>query len=264
MRSNRLRELLNADKPTLGTHLQIPYPGIIEVAGLSGAFDYVEIVLEYMTHDLHLLEHIGRTVELAGLCAMAKVEQEGRIHLSTWTIGAGIQNMMFSDVRTVEDVRECVRAVRPETPEDGGVHGVGVRRSVGYFREPGSPAFVQSLRDSVVAIMIEKKQAVENLEELLSVPGVDIVQFGPADYSMSAGIAGQWDHPTIKAAERRVIETALKMGIAPRAEINDPKDAQRYLDMGVRHFCVGRDIRILADFYEQTGEAMREVLARCA
>ena len=46
-----------------------------------------------------------------------------------------------------------------------------------------------------------------------------MVQFGPADYSMSLGITGQWDHPKVKEAERFVIQTALKMGIAPRAEI---------------------------------------------
>src|SRR5919204_1929114 len=105
-----------------------------------------------------------------------------------------------------------------------------MRRDVGFVLEGGSPAFVQALDDAVIALMIEKAPAVENLEALLSVPGVDMVQFGPADYSMSLGIPGQWDDPRVKEAERYVIATALKMGIAPRAEIMDPEDTHRYLD----------------------------------
>ena len=117
-----------------------------------------------------------------------------------------------------------------------------MRRDVGFVLESGTPAFVKALDDAVIAIMIEKASAVENLEALLSVKGVDMVQFGPADYSMSIGLPGQFRHPKVKEAERYVIETALKMGMHPRAEISHPDHAKEYLDMGVRHFCIGIDV----------------------
>ncbi len=123
-------------------------------------------------------------------------------------------------------------AVRAETPATGGIHGVGMRRDVGYVVDVGSPAFVQALEDAVVAVMIEKASAVEHLEAMLSVKGVDMVQFGPADYSMSIGIPGQWDHPRVKEAEAHVIKTALRLGVAPRVEIDTPDQAKPYLDMG--------------------------------
>ncbi len=62
---------------------------------------------------------------------------------------------------------------------------MGTRRDVGYVVDVGSPAFVQALEDAVVAVMIEKASGVEHLEAMLSVKSVDMVQFGPADYSMS-------------------------------------------------------------------------------
>ena len=65
--------------------------------------------------------------------------------------------------------------------------------------------------------------AVENLEALLSVKGVDMVQFGPADYSMSLGIPGQRSDPRVKEAERHVIDTALSMGIATRSGKHRPR-----------------------------------------
>jgi 2-keto-3-deoxy-L-rhamnonate aldolase RhmA len=91
---------------------------------------------------------------------------------------------------------------------------------------------------------------------------VDMVQFGPADYSMSIGMAGQRNHPSIQEANEYMIKTALQMGITPRAEINSPKDAERYLALGVRHFCMGTDVRILYNWYAETGGAMREVLGK--
>ena len=195
---------------------------------------------------------------------MMKIEQEPRTYLTIRAIGSGIQNVLFADPRTVEDVQECVRAVRAETPQVKGRHGVGMRRDVRFVLEGGSPAFVQALDDAVIALMIEKGPAVENLDALLSVPGVDMVQFGPADYSMSIGMAGQWSHPKVREAERYVIETALKKGIAPRAEISKPEEAGRYLEMGVKHFCVGTDVNILFEWFREIGKGMNALLKRDA
>ena len=263
MRRNRLRELLNAGQPTLGTHIHSSWPTIIELVGHSGMFDYVEFVGEYAPYDLYALENIGRAVDLFDhMSAMMKIEQEPRTYLTIRAIGSGIQNVLFADPRTKEDVEECVRAVRAEAPHARGRHGVGMRRDVGFVLEPGAPSFVKALDDAVIALMIEKDPAVQNLEALLSVKGVDMVQFGPADYSMSLGLTGQWDHPRVREAEKHVIETALKMGIAPRAEISRPEEAARYLEMGVKHFCIGSDVNILFNWFRDCGKSMNQLLKR--
>ncbi|MCI0684789.1 MAG: aldolase/citrate lyase family protein [Gemmataceae bacterium] len=263
MRHNPLRELLNAGQPSLGTHLHISYPGIVELVGHSGMFDYVEFLGEYAPYDLYALENLGRAVDLfPHMTAMMKIEQEPRMYLAIRALGSGIQNVLFADPRTAADVEACVKAVRAEAPASGGLHGVGMRRDVGYVLECGTPAFVKALDDAVVAVMIEKAAAVDNLDALLSVKGLDMVQFGPADYAMSIGLAGQWSHPKVQEAERHVIETALRKGIAPRAEIASPGDAQRYLDLGVKHFCIGWDVSILFNWFKEAGQAMRDILGR--
>jgi len=138
---------------------------------------------------------------------------------------------------------------------------VGMRRDVGTMRDAGSPAFVKALDDVVVAIMVEKRQCVEDIEAILSVPGIDMVQFGPADYAMSIGRTGEWSHPEVRAAERRTIEAALARGIHPRAEISEPAQAARFLEMGVRHFCIGWDVTILNAAWRANGEGMLSILA---
>ena len=192
---------------------------------------------------------------------MIKVEQDTRGHLAMRAIGAGIQNMLFADVRTPEEARQCIRGVRAEHPTYGGLHGVGMRRDVRTVVEGGSEAFVQALADAVIVLMIEKKEAVENFEAILDVEGVDMVQFGPSDYSMSIGMPGQGSHERVREAERYVIETAHKRGIPARAEIRDADGAGRYLEMGVRHFCVGWDVVMLHNWFTEQGKAMRAVLS---
>jgi 4-hydroxy-2-oxoheptanedioate aldolase len=125
----------------------------------------------------------------------------------------------------------------------------------------GSRDYVQALRDIVVTIMIEKPGTVDNLEEVLAVPGVDMVQWGGSDYSMGVGRAGERQSPEMKAIERRVFEAALKAGIPPRAEINSADEAKYFLDMGVRHFCIGTDINILYNWCRQHGDALRKALS---
>ncbi len=262
MRNNRLRELLNQGKPSLGTHLLSAWPTITELVGQTGQWDYIEFVAEYTPWTLHDLDNLGRAIELfPDFTGMIKIEQDTRGHLAMRSIGAGIQNLLFADVRTPEEARQCVRSVRAEHPAQGGLHGVGMRRDVRTVLQGGSEDFVQALADSVIVLMIEKKEAVENFEAILDVPGIDMVQFGPSDYSMSIGIPGQGSHDKVREAEKYVIETAHKRGIPARAEIRDADGAGRFLEMGVQHFCVGWDVRVLHDWFTEQGKAMHDLLA---
>ena len=262
-RRNILRELLKAGKPTLGTHVHVSWPGMVEVIGYSGGMDYIEFSGEYAPYDLYALENFGRAIDLfPHMSSMIKIDQEPRTYLAGRAIGSGIQNLLFADIRSVEDTREAVAAARAETPRTKGYVGAAMRRDVGYLLTCGSQIYVDQLQDGVVALMIEKDSAVENLESILSVPGVDMIQFGPADYSMSIGIPGQWNHPRVREAERRVIETALKMGVAPRVELGDIREADQYVKMGVKHFCVGWDIDIIHKYCKDQGAVFDEVFRK--
>ncbi|GAB4559558.1 MAG: aldolase/citrate lyase family protein [Anaerolineae bacterium] len=260
MRPNKLRELLRAGKPTLGTHINLASPAVIEMIGHTGLFDYVEFVAEYGTYDLYDLDHLCRTAELYDLAMIIKIDQEPRTFTAQRAIGSGFQGVLFADVRSADDARQCVRAVRPETPEDGGLYGVAARRFA-YPAYGGTPEYVQALRDVIVLLMIEKRQAVEDLEAILAVPGIDMIQWGGVDYAMSIGRPGQARSPEVKATEKRVLQAAMARGIPPRAEIGHPDQALEYLDLGIRHFCIGWDLFILYQWWKAQGEAMRKILA---
>jgi len=260
MRPNKLRELLNAGKPSIGTRVHSTWPSVVEALGHSGMFDYVEFLAEYAPFDLQSLDDFCRAAELFGMSAIIKVDQEPRTFLAQRAIGAGFQGVLFADCRSVDEVRQCVCIVRPDTPEDGGTYG-GVTRRFAYMGHAGSAEYVQTLRDVVVMIMIEKQSAVERLEEILSVKEIDMIQWGPADYSMSIGRPGERSSPEVKAIEREVFETALRMGVAPRAEITSVDQAKYYLDLGVRHFNIGIDLSILYNWWKTNGDKLRKVIS---
>ncbi len=261
MRPNVLREKLKAGESTVSTHIHDVWPAVVEAIGHTGLYDYVEFVAEYGSFDLHDLENLCRASELYSMGSMIKIDQCHQRFLAQRGIGAGFGSVLFTDCRSADDVRECVRIVRADTPEDKGLYGVAARRNA-YMGYAGTPEYVQALRDIVVAIMIEKKGAFDELEEILSIPGVDMVQWGGSDFSMNIGRPGEHNHPEVKAARKRVFETAIRMGVPPRAEIWSPDQAKEYLDMGVRHFSIGTDIAILYGWWKDNGNRLREAIDR--
>lgn len=265
LRKNRLRELLDQGLPSLGTHLLSVWPTITELVGQTGLFDYVEFVAEYAPWTMHDLDNLGRAIELfPDFSGMVKVEQDTRGHLAMRAIGSGLQNVLFADVRTVEDARLCVRSVRAEHPEHLGRHGVGLRRDARTVLHIGTQEWVATLASSVVALMIEKREALEDLDAILDVPGVDMVQFGPADYAMSMGWVRARDVQMIREAEEHVIATALRHGVAPRAEPADPSQLEYYAGLGVRHFCMAHDVGILHLWYTEQGRRARHIMSAIA
>ena len=264
MRPNTFREKLNAGEPTLGTQVASPWPNAVELIGHSGCFDYVEFQGEYTAYDLPMLDELGRAVDrFDGFSAMLKVDQEPRTFLAQRGIGSGFQSINFADVRNADDARECVSAVRAETPETGGTYGAAARRFARFILDGATPEYVQALEDVVVVLMIEKREAVENLEEILAVPGR---RHGDLRRQRLLHEHRQARSRGAARRSRRCATTctrrALEMGIQPRAELRSVDDAAPLLDLGVRHFSIGSDLLILYAWWQENSKAMRDMVER--
>jgi 2-keto-3-deoxy-L-rhamnonate aldolase RhmA len=263
MRKNPLRVLLDEGKPTFGTRVQNSLAIGTEIIGRSGQFDYVEFLAEYAPYDLYALDNIGRAIELSpNFSGMIKMEQSAQWHVAVRAMSAGIQNVLFTDIRTAADAEACVRLVRSEGPGNDFTHGM----AGGRIQVNGQADYIEYYNDAVIVLMIEKRSAVENLESILRVPGIDMIQFGPSDYGLSVGKPGRGYatglHPEVLEARKYTNETAIKMGVRPRAEINSAAEAASYLEMGVKDFNLSSDIAILRSFYGKEGSALREVVAQ--
>ncbi len=261
MRANELRELLDVGKPSVGTHVMTTSPDIVEMIGKTGLIDYIEFVAEYAPYSLTELDNFGRALELGGMSGMIKVDRENRGWVAQRAVGSGFQNVLFSDVHDAAEAEECVAIVRAESPRTGGHFGSADRRFASYGLESGSPEYVQALEDSIVALMIEKAEAVKHIEDIIAVPGVDMIVFGGNDYSMSVGRPRGVSPEELKEVRDHIFAVALANGVQPRAEINEPAQAEEYLETGVTHFAIGTDIFMIYQWLNERAGGLRGLLA---
>jgi len=262
MPRNKLRKLLREGKPTIGTHYSCTWANLVEIVGNSQQFDYAEFTGQYGPYTLHDLEHLARACEITGMDAMIKIDQEPRTHIATRAIQAGFTAMLFADCRTAEDVRRCVQSVK--LIPQGGINGVQYGRVMGYGIVRGHPVtladYAKFIDEIVIVIMIETESLVDEIEDALSVPGIDMVQFGPSDFSVSIGRPGEgYKNAQITEAMERSYQGAKRKGIRIRAECS-VEDMQRWMDLGCLDFCIGSDTATISAWAQNTGKAIREKL----
>jgi len=261
---NTLRDMFDSGKPTLGTHFLFTDPDIPEIIGDTGCFDYAEFAAEYAAFDMRHLYHLARAAQCGGgLPLMIKLDQEGQAFWAQAALGAGFKSVLFTDVRTPEDVDACHRAIRPDTPDGGGFMGVKLRRPA--LTSYDAQLYHDDLVSVVFLIMIEKQATLDAIDPVLERAkerGVDMTQWGPADFSFSRGEPELQRSPEIRKYEEQVIAKSLEYGIRPRIEIAAVEQAKRYLDLGVRDFCIGWDRFILRGAFAQLGEGMRKLVEK--
>jgi len=260
IQSNTFRSALEEGRPTLGTHFMFNDPDIPELIGDTQLFDYGEFTAEYAAFDLPLLYHMARAAQAGGLPLMIKPDQASQAFVAQGALGAGFKAVLFTDIRTPEDVVNAHKIIRPDQPGTGGHMGVKLRRPA--LSSYDTEAYLEDLSATVFCIMIEKSVAFDALDEILTVAKalkVDMTQWGPADFSFSKGTPSLQHSAAIRPFEAQVIEKSLAYGIAPRIELGSVEQAKRYIDLGVKHFCIGWDRFILRQQLISLGTGMRKL-----
>jgi len=262
MKNNKLRNLLETGIPSMGTRMWTTSVFFVEALASTGNFDYMEFVAEYAPFTQYDLQNLCIAAELHNMGTMIKIDFQNNAYVAQKAIASGFQAINFTDCQNAEQVEEAVKATMPETPEFGGRFGYPNNRYIGYQPNISQMNHAKRQKEIVRCFMIEKDIAVKNIEEICSVPGVDMVQFGPSDYCMSKGWEAKDHIEEFKAIEKHVIEVALKHGVQPRCEIPNVDASKHYIDLGVRQFSLSDQLVILSDFWSQEGKKLRDITAR--
>lgn len=243
LKENKLRMLLNNNESTVATRIWSTWPTMTEACASTGNFDYIEFVAEYAPYDLLQLENLARACELHSISSMIKVDLQNRFYVAQKAMAAGFQSILFTDHKTPEEVEQSLFACNPDCPEHQGRMGYPNNRWVGFQPYKTQMDYAQMVKDTVKAFMVEKAETMSNIEEICSIDGVDMVQFGPSDYSMSLGWNVKDHRDEVRKAEEKMIQVALDHNVAPRCEIDTLEQAEYYKSLGVKHFCVGDEFR---------------------
>jgi 2-keto-3-deoxy-L-rhamnonate aldolase RhmA len=256
LQKNRLKERIVNRDLALGTHIDAFSPTLVEVAGLAG-LDYVYIETEHAPLNWETLEHMVRAAEVGNITPLVRLDEAPLNHLVRKALEAGVQGVIIPHVSTVDEAEAVVQAVK--FPPRG-VRGMGTMRSRRYGTIPVAEYIDWSDRESLVILVIEEKAAVDHIEDILSVDGIDAVVFGPTDYSISIGVPGQTTHAKVLKARKKVVETALRLNVAPMITCNSREQIRECLAMGVRLLSLGGDTRLLLHTWRQMAEQARQIL----
>lgn len=206
---NRLESILNIRKslanykPTLGSWMQIPHPSVAEIMGQAG-YDWVAVDLEHGAITVAQLPDLFRALELGGTLPLVRLAK-GDAKECKQVLDAGAGGVIVPMVESAEQL-EQVRAACCWPP--AGTRGVGFSRANLFGKN--FEAYSKEAQAPLLVAMIENFKAIDQLDKILRVAGLDAIFIGPYDLSASMGITGEFEQPKFIAALERIRAIAEK------------------------------------------------------
>jgi 4-hydroxy-2-oxoheptanedioate aldolase len=237
---NRFKAGLKAGQPQIGFWLAMASPVSAEIAAGAG-FDWLLIDMEHTPNDAPDVAHQLRAAEGGTAEAAVRVPWNEPV-LVKRLLDLGARTLLFPFVQSAEEARRAVEATR--YPPDG-MRGVsGMSRANRYGRVPNY--FARAADEICVLVQAETRKALEAIDEIANVPGVDGVFIGPADLSTDFGHPGEWTRPEIWSrildAGRRIKAAGKGAGFLSASEA----DCRGVLEAGFDFVAVGIDSAILS------------------
>ena len=248
----RLRAMLQAGEPVLGTAVTFNDPLLSDA--LADSVDFLWYDLEHTQLDpaalnAHLLAARGKQT--------ASIVRVADVHPSVIkpVLDAGAEGIVAAQVYSVEEVEQFVRNCH--YPPDG-VRGAGPRVPTNFGRAGGTQYYRQANQDILVSVMIETAEAVEAIDQIVAVPGLDSVVIGAYDLSGALSTLDDIEGPAVTAAIDRVISAARDAGIYVGAGMSTSADyASALIARGVNWLQVGCDFEHMIQGVDTTRAAIR-------
>lgn len=241
---NSFKQALQQKRPQIGLWLGLADPYVTEICAGAG-FDWLLIDGEHAPNDLRsILQQAQVIAGYPGSHPVARVPV-GHGHAGTTIIkqylDLGIQTLLVPMVDTAQQAADVVRAMR--YPPDG-IRGMAGARASRWGRYPN---YAKEANDQVcLLVQAESREALNNLEAIAAIDGVDGIFIGPADLSASLGHVADPGHPEVEAAIVDALERITRTGKAAGILTTDDALARRYLDLGATFVAVGLDSNLLA------------------
>jgi len=248
---NKLKNL----EPIYGGWLSFTDPGIAETFCKAG-FDFIAIDMEHTTFSLEQAKSIITSCHSENVCCLPRPVSHNNDYIKP-LLEAGADGMFIQMVETEEEVKKLINQIK-YTPI--GHRSYGVNRAHGYGLN-----FEEYINDwnetSSIILQIESIDAVNNIDKLLNFEEVDGVMIGPYDISGSLGVPGQTNHPKVREASQKVIESARKFKKSCCTQISDVSNEkiQDAFSQGFTFIILGSDLFVLANWSKQINKVITKI-----
>lgn len=257
--TTKLKSLLNNNELTIGSWLSLPSQETAEIMAQAG-FPWIVIDLEHSVINYETMQSMLIAIENEGCIPLVRVSSNDPTQIKR-VLDSGSHGIIVPMVNNANDAIKAVKAVK--YPPKGN-RGVGLARAQGYGLKFDS--YYKSFNDSSIVIcQIEHRDAVDNVEDIISVDGVDGIIIGPYDLSGSYGIPGKLNDKTIIDAEKKIINIANKKNVPSGLHLvhYDEKILKQKINQGFKFIVCGVDQLFLAkqsmECYGQIKKVLKEL-----
>ena len=260
MLARKIKEKLKRGEVSCGGWMSIGNETIAEIFALSG-YDWVLVETEHTAIDNSETLRMLMAIEGRGCVSMVRLAGIDPIQAKA-LLDSGAGGVLVPMVNSKEDAEKCVGMTKyPPLGE----RGVGLARAHNYGKNFSE--YVATANDDLLLMLqIEHIDAVNNIEEIVSVPGIDGTYIGPYDLSMSMGLPGQIDHPDVIAAMDKVLKATLDKGLVPGIHLLHTDTAAgkiaEYTEKGYLFYALGSDLVILSECTEKLVKGCEQALIR--
>ena len=236
-----LKQRVQSRQLTVGSWITLGHPAIAEIFAKAG-FDWLVVDLEHSTISMEQAGDLIRVIDLAGSTPLVRLTCNDADQIKR-VMDAGAHGIVVPMVNSAEEAMQAVAATR-YAPQ--GKRGVGLARAQGYgatFRD----YLTWQEEGPLVIVQIEHKDAVDNLEKILTAPGVDGFIIGPYDLSCSMGIPGEFDHPDFIDVMEHIRATGKRLQVPGGLHVVEPDRLllEKTIADGYTFIAYSVDIRML-------------------
>jgi 4-hydroxy-2-oxoheptanedioate aldolase len=247
MRTSKIKAKLERNEPVLVTSLHLADPSLFEMTSLMG-FDGIWMDLEHHALGAERAAELMRAARVGGADIMARPAKGEFMRLGR-LLEAGAQGIMYPRCDTADEAREVVSWAKFAPLGRRGFDGGNP--DTPYCSLP-MKEYVRAANDQTfLVIQLEDAGAVANAQAIAEVQGVDVLFFGPADFTVLSGVPGEFEHPLVLEAMRTIAEAARRAGKQWGSTSASAEQSERLLEMGARFICHGCDIILVKSGLEE-------------
>ena len=245
---------LSEGKPVIGPFMKCIDPAFVEIAGYSG-FDFVILDMEHGPTGFTELQNLIRAALLSNVIPIVRTCDSTEISISK-PLDLGALGVQVPQVTSSSMAKACVKAARFYPLGERGVcRFVRAANYSSLLREE----YFKRANEALVILQLEGKEAIQGIDNILKVEGIDIIFIGPYDLSQSLGVPGQINHPKVINEMNGIVKYARSLGIVVGTFADTPQSAEMWKKAGVQYISYSVDVGIFTDACRQLVKNLKDL-----
>lgn len=254
MIKNNLKSRLLNGETVYGPFCKLQDPSVVEIAALAG-FDFVILDMEHGPLNVESVQTITRAAQAKGIEVVVRVT-ENRASDILRILDVGVNSIQVPQVNTAADAQKVIDASFFYPKGERGM--CRYVRAASYTGVEKKEYFSLANLGTLTIVHIEGNKGLENLAEIISINGIDVIFLGPYDLSQSCGVPGEVHHPIVVSKMQEAVALAKANNKIIGTFCESPSDAHKWRDLGVQYISYSVDVGVILNAYKEITKQLKK------